>query len=375
VRQIFDDGPGPKQANAAASALLPKAFADFQACLDRALAATPDERYESARMMADDFAAVFERAGPDVVDQSALDRAETADVPYVKYQQHAPIQASGRTHLYVHRPPSGGHLVVKLWPGVRRGDGAATDLAMVRLFDLAARIIAAPVPSLPCVVDFGLSQIGPFVAYRHEAGTTLADTGPTDGLTAIETAQRVIHAVDALHAMDFYHGDVAPKNLLVGEDGAVKLLDVFDLSQVGDGRVRTPDYCPEGWERLSEQQIDRYAALKICLSILSGPSDERLAHATDVLREELGRPAVETFEPAIVALAASSASLRAPPSPRFVLSGPTLASGRLLSDDGTYFARVERPSRGRLQYSVAGVDRALLSSSSTVVYRGTGFTR
>jgi hypothetical protein len=160
--------------------------------------------------------------------------------------------------------------------------------------------------------------------------------------------------------MDFHHGDIAPKHILVDASGGVMLLDLFDMSPVGDGRIRTPDFCPEGWEKLSEKQIDRYATLVICRSLLEAVADERLDATKETIGKELERPSIETFEPALIALRDAFSALHEPPVPRFLLVGPAFEPGPFKSDDGVFFLRVRRPGRGRLQYQIAGVDQELI---------------
>lgn len=358
IRRILADA-GFQNVKDAPDPELPKEFGELLPCLTRATAVDPASRYESAQTMADDFSDVMERLGGKQVDQSILDRAETPDVPYVKYPQHEPIETAPRVHLYLHRTGAGELYVVKLWPGMRRGTSVAADLAMIRMFETAGRLGASPVSGLPEMIESGISPVGPFVVYRHKAGETLDAKASFAADAAVDLAEKLLHAVNGLHAMDFHHGDVAPKNVLVDNDGGVTLLDLFDMSPVGDGRVRTPDYCPEGWERLTEKQIDRHAALVICASLLGAAADERLANAREAIAKELERPTIETLEPALIALKAAFATLHEPPAPRFLLVAPAFVPGEFKSDDGTFFLRVQRPGRGRLQYKIAGVDQEL----------------
>jgi hypothetical protein len=361
IRQILADaGFQHGQGNAPPAPELPKPFADLLPCLTRATATVPDARYEDALTMADDFSDVMERLGGNQVDQSVLDRAETHDVPYVKYVQHEPIDMSPRVHLYLHRTGAGELYVVKLWPGMRRGTSVAADLAIIRMFETAGRLAASPVSGLPEMIDAGLSPVGPFVVYRHTTGETLDAKASFAADGAVALAEQLIHAVNGLHAIDFHHGDVAPKNILVDGSGGVMLLDLFDMSPVGDGRIRTPGYCPEGWEKLSEKQIDRHATLVICASLLEAAADERLKSTRDTIGKELDRPSIETFEPALITLRDAFSALHEPPVPRFLLVGPAFEPGSFKSDDGVFFLRVRRPGRGRLQYQIAGVDQELI---------------
>lgn len=360
ICRILSNNPATSNvADAVASLGSPERFSELKSCLERATASDPTVRYEHAEAMADDFAAILERADGSKVDTSIIDRAETSDIPYVRYPQHTMLEATPRVNVYLHRTVGGEQLVVKLWPGLRRGLNKATDFGLVTLFEGSRRLIAIPVSGLPEVVDLGLSPVGPFVVYRFREGTTLDLVQFRDAEAAVDAAVKLISAVDALHAMDLFHGDLTTRNVLLDAQGGVQLIDLFDLSPIGTGRIRTPDYCPEGWERLTEQQIDRYGATKIVANVLGKIDDERLAATRAILADELQRPAIETLEPAHTALKAAQTKLQEPPPPAFILRAPVLPPGPILSDDGLYFVRVQRPSHDRLLYSVAGVGREL----------------
>ena len=296
---------------------LPPMLPDLAAWFRRATARSATSRFLDAREMADEFSFVVEQAGTARVDQTLIDRFETKDVPYVVWPMVRSLHQSERAHAYVARTAAGEEVVVKVWLGMRRGTGTSVDLGLWRLFDGVSRLKASPVDGLPAYLQAGLSPAGPFVVYRYDTGSMLADAGELGAENCVSVAERLIVCVDALHSMGCAHGDIAPKNILLrASDGGTQLLDLFDLVEVGDGRVRTPDFCPEGWENLTEQQIDRFSVLAICRRLLEGAGDVRLGPAVDALRKELERPVIETLEPGLLALRDAAARLRGPTRPR-----------------------------------------------------------
>lgn len=360
VRAILGDSTSAAgDSKGGPSRVLADALEAIDACLERATHQKPAARYDNVVAMADDFALALERGGTERADQSILDRAETTDIPYIQYPPHgAALKSTGRINVYVHQGSDEQKLVVKIWLGLRRGANVATDLALAKLTEGVGRLIVSPVEGLPSFIRTGLSPVGPFAVYRHADGVLLDSAQPLNPDNAVEACQGLIRAVDALHAMDFFHGDITPKNILVRpENGRVTLLDAFDLTEIGDARVRTPNYCPDGWERLTEQQIDRYATLKVAAEVIQAANSDRLGDALSALDNELERGSIETFEPAIIALNAAHARLHEPEPHRFLLCSPDFSAQTIQSDDGTYFVRVQRTSRKHLQYSIAGVDR------------------
>jgi serine/threonine protein kinase len=359
ICQILGAQSPAGRSNAPEIASLPDEFSALRACLERSLALKPSQRFSDAEAFSDDFAATVEQAAPDKIDQTLLDRVETTAIPYLKYPQVRMLEQSARVNLYVHRTESEEEVAVKIWPGIRRGT-AATDIAMTRLFEGVRRLRVSPVSGLPETVDFGLSGVGPFIVYRYRKGETLDKVGALDGDKAADVAIALVNAVDAIHAMDLFHGDMADKNVLLeDEHGKVLVLDLFDLGAVGDGRIRTPDFCPPGWERLNEQQIDRFGTLKVCRKLLESAGDDRLKPVLALLDDELRRDAIETFEPALIELKAAAASFRQPPLPRFDVKSERFGSFGLSSDNGTFYARRQIMDHGATRYTLSGVDRAL----------------
>jgi hypothetical protein len=89
------------------------------------------------------------------------------------------------------------------------------------------------------------------------------------------------------------HYHIAPKNILLREsDGEPLLLDLFDISEVGDGRVRTPALCPDGWEGLTDEQLDRFGTTKIVRDLVAAATGPEDGAALRELARELERPRI-----------------------------------------------------------------------------------
>lgn len=135
---------------------------------------------------------------------------------------------SGRRSLARRLPWSeGGECLVKeLFPrrglaGVRERLRALVGVTRAgRAFEAAARLRTL---SLPVAEPLGLDRSGPRprLVLRWIEGTSL------DALAAdLELARRVAALVARLHAAGAVHGDLQPRNLVRGVDGAIWLLDL-----------------------------------------------------------------------------------------------------------------------------------------------------
>jgi tRNA A-37 threonylcarbamoyl transferase component Bud32 len=355
--QILKEGQ-PRGSNAAGPAGIP--IPDVEAWIDRATARQAFTRFSDAREMADEFGKLVEQLKVGDVDQTLLDRHESNDVPYVLWPVQRFLKKTDR-HVYVNGDGPENELVIKIWLGIRRGINAATDAAMTRLFDGVSRLVSSPIPGLPQYIRTGLSPTGPFVVYRYVHGTALKDAElPKDGETALRLSSRLIHCVNTLHAIGHSHGDICLKNGVLSADReAIFLLDLFDISEVGDGSMRTPGSCPENWERLTDQQLDRYGAVSIVQWLLENVQDSELAEEKAAIAQELARPALDTLDPVVILLRNAIQRIEGALPPRIAVSFQGVVAGRLAPDNDQYYLRAERIDSQTAAYRVAGIDREL----------------
>ncbi|NEK38219.1 AAA family ATPase [Rhizobium leguminosarum] len=338
----------------------PKGMPDLSAWLRKSTAHDPAARFSSGREMADEFSSLIEQSSDAKVDQTLLDRFETDDVPYLTWTTTANLQKTKGRHVYVSQDEAGTEVVVKIWLGMRRGLSTAADAAMCRLFDGVSRFIASPVSGTPHFLRAGLSDIGPFVVYRYEKGRTLSESShqDVDWEIALQIAGGLITGMEAIHSAGVSHGDVSEKNVLIrDQDGAVRFLDLFDISDVGDGRVRTPSVCPDGWENLTEQQIDNFGLVRLVLQLFERAADERLSSMIEVLRAEILRPAINTLDPIATALKTTLNDVFGEPSPRVRLTFPGAKPDFFKSDEGRYYVRASRKNADVIEYRITGIDK------------------
>ena len=161
---------------------------------------------------------------------------EDVDGPVVladRYELQELLGRGGMAEVHAAYDRSLGRTVaVKLLPADRRGDGSDSR----RLQDEARAAASLSHPNAVAVHDVGTSPQGVFVVMEHLRGTTwreeLAARTRLPESEIVEAAATVCDALAAAHERGIVHRDVNPGNVMVLDDGTVKLMD-FGIARAG----------------------------------------------------------------------------------------------------------------------------------------------
>lgn len=161
--------------------------------------------------------------------------------------------------------------------------------ALVREVKLARRVSH---PGVVRVHDLGRHGDQLFLVMEYVASRSLADDladhGPLSVGAALDVGRAVVEAMRAAHAAGVVHNDLKPDNVLLGDDGRVRLADFGIARAVGEARARegTPAYmAPEQREvGRVDPRTDLYAFGRLFLAMLQGATPPR-----DVLEPDLAQ--------------------------------------------------------------------------------------
>lgn len=328
----------------------------WAAITEKALAA-PGQRYPDARALAEALGELRTPSGP-TVDQSRLDVFETTDIPYVRFIPSGSMQQGS----YSTRYQSGtdpDRLIVKVWNSMARGD-ARRDHALLAMLEGAASLKAMPVLGTAPVFASGLSPVGPFVVTKWVDGITLDDVSDVDLSQELDLLEGLVAAVEALHARGLAHGDLHPGNVIVGMESSIILIDLFDMSPVGAGRIHSTAWAPKDRERRTEQQIDRFAVCKIVAIRAEAAATPEMQRIAEIARAETDRESVETLAPISEALELERRRLLKAPARTFCVRAPGLPDDSFDADDGNLWVKAFRTSSGQDVFWITGLNGRLL---------------
>ncbi|WP_329616802.1 Stk1 family PASTA domain-containing Ser/Thr kinase [Streptomyces brevispora] len=159
----------------------------------------------------------------------------------------------------------------------------ATDASFVERFIREAKSVAGLAhPNVVAVFDQGTQGGYVYLAMEYVAGCTLRDVlrerGALQPRAALDILEPVLAALGAAHRAGFVHRDMKPENVLIGDDGRVKVADFGLVRAVGTvtdttGSVLgTVSYlAPEQIERgTADTRADVYACGVVLYEMLTG---------------------------------------------------------------------------------------------------------
>ncbi|WP_225831180.1 Stk1 family PASTA domain-containing Ser/Thr kinase [Streptomyces sp. NK08204] len=159
----------------------------------------------------------------------------------------------------------------------------AADAAFVERFIREAKSVARLAhPNVVQVFDQGTDGSYVYLAMEYVAGCTLRDVlrerGALQPRAALDILEPVLAALGAAHRAGFVHRDMKPENVLIGDDGRVKVAD-FGLVRSVDTVTSTTGVvlgtvsylAPEQIEQgTTDPRVDVYACGVVLYEILTG---------------------------------------------------------------------------------------------------------
>lgn len=176
----------------------------------------------------------------------------------------------------------------------------AIDVAFVERFIREAKSVARLAhPNVVAVFDQGAEGAYVYLAMEYVAGCTLRDVlrerGALQPRAALDILEPVLAALGAAHRAGFVHRDMKPENVLIGDDGRVKVADFGLVRAVGTATdttgslLGTVSYlAPEQIEHgTADTRSDVYACGVVLYEMLTGAKPHTGENAAQVIYQHL----------------------------------------------------------------------------------------
>ncbi|WP_181791904.1 protein kinase domain-containing protein, partial [Streptomyces phytophilus] len=177
----------------------------------------------------------------------------------------------------------------------------AADSSFVQRFILEAKSVAGLAhPNVVGVYDQGTDGPHVFLAMEYVPGCTLRDVlndrGALQPRAALDILEPVLAALGAAHRAGFVHRDMKPENVLIGDDGRVKVADfglvravnTHTTASTGTVLGSVSYLAPEQIERGAvDPRVDVYACGVMLYEMLTGTKPHAGEHAAHVLYQHL----------------------------------------------------------------------------------------
>ena len=186
-------------------------------------------------------------------------------------------------------------------------EGSTSD---IQRFRREARLGASLVhPNLVTVFDTLAGSDGVLIVMEHVRGRPLSDLIGPDGMDpgrVVEILRPVASALDYAHEHGVVHRDVKPTNILIGEDGIVKLVDLGTATAGHMTQITTENevlgtlayIAPErlAGESAGEPAADVYALAVVAFEGLTGRTPQSAATPAELLPKLLREPPPDVAE-------------------------------------------------------------------------------
>ncbi len=245
----------------------------YSSTIKKAIENNPAERYADASAFFEAFSKAVPKDNPiEIFDESDLEPFRKSIRLHKEYPDEDYLLDGEIKEVY-----RSGDCVVKLWNDISPNDKTPEVGAKVVHFLKRVESLRSMQPDyLPTIRDFGLATrtsqlylVQDFVEGRPWSAL-VADAKELPVEIRIATSIKLVDAVEHLHELNSYHGDLHPENVLIvsGEsEDDIFLIDTPDFDFL-TGEARNHRYSPEAIDASSPMERDNYGATRLCVELL-----------------------------------------------------------------------------------------------------------
>ncbi len=187
--------------------------------------------------------------------------------------------------------------LVKAWLNIQYQNNDSVSRYVHRFLEKISQLKSLSPDYIPTIRDFG-------IALKTSSLYMVSDyiEGPSWNLVAdldlkveekLELIDKLIHAIEHLHGLNYAHGDLHPDNIKItlNEDKHVTLylLDLLDYTSTGKSNLNYR-YCPDSAEGATEIERDNFAVMRLASELLGiewGQDSEEYPEIAQCIKKEI----------------------------------------------------------------------------------------
>lgn len=163
-------------------------------------------------------------------------------------------------------------LMVKAWLNVNPSvDEPSLSYKVLHFLKRIEKIASVNPPYLPCIREYGIAtKSSSLFLVSDKAEGEHWDKCFVGSEEKLAVVDKLIEAIEHLHGLGLYHGDLQPENILLyrGIQGIqLSLIDIPDFSQDGQ-EPKSPRYSPENIDACTGFERDNFAVMRLSCEIL-----------------------------------------------------------------------------------------------------------
>ncbi|MCU4547384.1 NERD domain-containing protein [Acinetobacter pittii] len=174
--------------------------------------------------------------------------------------------------------------IVKIWSAIRVEQNEKYKGANRRFLEFIKRVELCKknVLPVPKIEDFGFGQMGLHIVFSFIDGSTLDKyIEDKDKDKKIKICLKLINAINLMHDIGLWHGDLKPDNIVIDDKEDIKFIDFLDINLCGNV-MHNNVYMPRKF--LNNFEVDNYAVYLIVEEILG----EYKLPFRDIMKNDLG---------------------------------------------------------------------------------------
>lgn len=203
--------------------------------------------------------------------------------------------------------------VVKAWLNIHYKNNKSAAQILLNFLKQVSQLKDLAPDYLPTIREFGIADRSSslFIVSEYIEGYTWKEiqSKNLDVKNKYKIIYKLIQAIEHLHSLNLYHGDLHPENIKILDDNnnaKVYLLDLIDYTSNGKSNLNYY-YSPPTAEEASEQERDNFAVMRMACELLNiswGEESSKFPEIAKVIKlecsdRETGFLSLERFKKAL----------------------------------------------------------------------------